>query len=148
MDNIIKFLNLEDSDVELVDQRIKDKKRIITIQKKLLPHFCPICSYRMHSKGIYPRTINHPIMQDDLQLVLIVNQRRWQCTNPACRNILTDEFLLFDKYKHNSKLTDLMIIDAFRDPGMTAAQIARKFNVSDSYALTTFSRYVVCAHAL
>ena len=92
----------------------------------------------MHSKGIYPRTINHPIMQDDLQLVLIVNQR----TNPACKNILTDEFLLFDKYKHNSKLTDLMIIDAFRDPGMTAAQIARKFNVSDAYALTTFSRYV------
>ena len=142
MDNIIKFVNLEDSDVELVDQCIRDKKRIVTIQKKLSPHFCPVCSYRMHSKGIYPRTINHPIMQDDLQLVLIVNQRRWQCTNPACKNILTDEFLLFDKYKHNSKLTDLMIIDAFMDPGMTAAQIAQKFNVSDSYALTTFSRYV------
>ena len=135
-------MNLEDSDVELVDQCIRDKKRIVTIQKKLSPHFCPVCSYRMHSKGIYPRTINHPIMQDDLQLVLIVNQRRWQCINPACRNILTDEFLLFDKYKHNSKLTDLMIIDAFMDPGMTAAQIAQKFNVSDSYALTTFSRYV------
>ncbi len=35
MDNIIKFVNLEDSDVELVDQCIKDKKRIVTIQKKL-----------------------------------------------------------------------------------------------------------------
>ena len=142
MDNIIKFLNLEDSDVELVDQRIESKRRIVTIRKKLAPHFCPICSYRMHSKGIYPRTINHPIMQDDLQLVLIVHQRRWQCTNPVCRNIVTDEFLLFDKYKHNSKLTDLMIIDAFRDPGMTASQIARKFSVSDTYALTTFSKYV------
>ena len=142
MDNIIKFLNLEDSDVELVDQRIESKRRIVTIRKKLAPHFCPVCSYRMHSKGIYPRTINHPIMQDDLQLVLIVHQRRWQCTNPVCRNIVTDEFLLFDKYKHNSKLTDLMIIDAFRDPGMTASQIARKFSVSDTYALTTFSKYV------
>lgn len=102
MDNIIKFLNLEDSDVELVDQRIESKWRIVTIRKKLAPHFCPVCSYCMHSKGIYPRTINHPIMQDDLQLVLIGHQRRWQCTNPACRNIVTDEFLLFDKYKHNS----------------------------------------------
>ena len=37
MDNIIKFVNLEDSDVELVDQCIKDKKRIVTIQKKLSP---------------------------------------------------------------------------------------------------------------
>ena len=80
MDNIIKFLNLEDSDVELVSQRIEKKRRIVTIQKKIVPHFCPVCSYRMHSKGVYPRTINHPIMQDDLQLVLIVNQRRWQCT--------------------------------------------------------------------
>ena len=142
MDNIIKFLNLEDSDVELVSQRIERNKRIVTIQKQPFPHFCPVCSYRMHSKGIYPRTINHPIMQDDLQLVLIVKQRRWQCTNPACRNIVTDEFLLFEKYKHNSKLTDLMIIDAFRDPNLTAAHIARKFNVSDTYALTTFSKYV------
>ena len=142
MDNIIEFLNLEDSDVELVSQRIERSQRIVTIQKKPVPHFCPVCSYRMHSKGIYPRTINHPIMQDDLQLVLIVNQRRWQCTNPACRNIETDEFLLFEKYKHNSKLTDLMIIDAFRDPNLTAAYIARKFNVSDTYALTTFAKYV------
>ena len=142
MDNIIEFLNLEDSDVELVSQRIERNQRIVTIQKKLAPHFCPVCSYRMHSKGIYPRTINHPIMQDDLQLVLIVNQRRWQCTNPVCRNIETDEFLLFEKYKHNSKLTDLMIIDAFRDPNHTAAYIARKFNVSDTYVLTTFAKYV------
>lgn len=122
MDNIIKFLNLEDSDVELVDQRIESKRHIVTIRKKLAPHFCPVCSCRMHSKGIYPRTINHPIMQDDLQLVLIVHQRRWQYTNHVCRNIVTDEFLLFDQYKHNSKLTDLMIIDAFRDPWMTASQ--------------------------
>ena len=142
MDNIIEFLNLEDSDVELVSQRIENKQRIITIQKILYPHFCPICSYRMHSKGIYPRTINHPIMQDNLQLVLIVNQRRWQCTNPVCRNIITDEFLLFEKYKHNSRLTDLMILDAFRDSNLTAAHIARKFNVSDTYAITTFAKYV------
>lgn len=142
MDNIIEFLNLEDSDVEIVDQRIENKRRIVTIQKILYPHFCPVCSYRMHSKGIYPRTINHPIMQDKLQLVLIVNQRRWQCTNPACRNIITDEYLLFEKYKHNSRLTDLMILDAFRDPNLTAAHIARKFNVSDTYAITTFSKYV------
>ena len=98
MDNIIEFLNLEDSDVELVSQRVERSQRIVTIQKKVVPHFCPVCSYRMHSKGIYPRTINHPIMQDDLQLILIVNQRRWQCTNPVCRNIETDEFLLCSHY--------------------------------------------------
>lgn len=142
MDNIIKFLNFEDDGLEVLDQKIKDGKRILTLQKKSEPHFCPICSYRMHSKGISPRTINHPVMQDGLQLVLIVDQRRWQCTNPSCRNIVTDEFSFVERYKRNTKLTDILIVDAFRDPNMTAAQIARKYSVSDTYALTTFSKYV------
>ncbi|HHW95533.1 MAG TPA: transposase [Mogibacterium sp.] len=96
----------------------------------------------MHSKGIYPRTVNHPVMQDGLQLILVVNQRRWQCTNPVCRHIVTDEFSFVEKYKHNTKLADILIVDAFRDSSLAAAHIAHKFNVSDTYALTTFSKYV------
>ena len=142
MDNIIKFLNFEDDELEEVGQTVKDGQRILTIQKKPVPHFCPVCSYRMHSKGINKRTINHPIMQDGLQLILKVNQRRWQCTNPVCRNIITDEFSFVERYKRNTKLSTILIVDAFRDPNLTAAQIARKFNVSDTYALTTFSKYV------
>lgn len=142
MDNIIKFLNFEDSDLEMLDHRIEKGHRIVTLQKKPTPHFCPVCSYRMHSKGIYPRTINHPVMQDGLQLVLIVNQRRWQCTNPACREIITDEFSFVEKRKRNSKLSTILIVDAFRDSTLTAAKIAERFNVSDTYALTTFSKYV------
>ena len=142
MDNIIEFLNFEDDGLEVLDQKVEDGKRILTLQKRPAPHFCPVCSYRMHSKGITPRTINHPIMQDGLQLVLIVDQRRWQCTNPACRNIITDEFSFVEKYKRNTKLADILVVNEFRNPNMTAAAIARKFNVSDTYALTTFSKYV------
>ena len=142
MDNIIKFLNFEDEGLEEVSQTVKDGRRILTIQKKPTPHFCPVCSYRMHSKGISKRTINHPVMQDGLQLILKVNQRRWQCTNPVCKNIITDEFSFVERYKRNTKLSTILIVDAFRDPNLTAAQIARKFNVSDTCALTTFSKYV------
>ena len=142
MDNIIKYLNFEDEGLEVLDQRVERGKRILTIQKTPVPHFCPVCSCRMHSKVISPRTINHPVMQDGLQLILIVNQRRWQCTNTACKNIITDEFSFAERYKRNTKLADILIVDAFRDPNMTAAQIARKFSVSDTYALTTFSKYV------
>lgn len=74
-DNIIKYLNFEDSNLEVISQRIEKRKRILTLQKRIEAHFCPICSYRMHSKGIYPRTVNHPVMQDGLQLILVVNQR-------------------------------------------------------------------------
>lgn len=135
MDNIIKYLNFEDDGLEVLDQRVEKGKRILTIQKRPVTHFCPVCSCRMHSKGISPRTINHPVMQDGLQLILIVNQRRWQCTNAACKNIITDEFSFVERYKRNTKLADILIVDAFRDPNMTAAQIARKFSVSDTYAL-------------
>ena len=76
MDNIIKYLNFEDDGLEVLDQRVEKGKRILTIQKRPVTHFCPVCSCRMHSKGISPRTINHPVMQDGLQLILIVNQRR------------------------------------------------------------------------
>lgn len=142
MDNIIEFLNFEDEGLEVLDQKVENGRRILNLQKKPGAHFCPVCSYRMHSKGITPRTINHPVMQDGLQLVLIVRQRRWQCTNPACRHIVTDEFSFVEKYKRNTKLADILIVNGFRDAGMTAARIARKFNVSDTYALTTFSKYV------
>ena len=142
MDNIIKFLNFEDDGLEEIDQVIKDGKRYLTIQQKPTPHFCPICSYRMHSKGITERTVNHPVMQDGMQLILIIKQRRWQCTNPDCKNIITDEFSFVEKYKRNTKLSTILIVDAFRDSNLTAAAIARRFNVSDTYALGTFSKYV------
>ena len=67
MDNIIEFLNFEDEGLEVLDQKVENGRRILTLQKKPGAHFCPVCSYRMHSKGITPRTINHPVMQDGLQ---------------------------------------------------------------------------------
>ena len=141
-DNIIKFLNIEDSNLEADPPEVIDGKRLIRVRQKLVPHFCPICSYQMYSKGIYERKVNHPVMQDGLQVVLIVQQRRWKCQNPSCGHTYTDEFSFVEKYKHNSKLATIMIVDAFRDTDLTAAAIARKFNVSDTFALTTFSRYV------
>lgn len=35
-----------------------------------------------------------------------------------------------------------MIVNAFKNPGMTAAQIARTFRVSDTHAIDTLARYV------
>jgi len=141
-DNIIKFLNFEDSNLEVGELKTINGQRVLSVRLKLSPHFCPICGYRMHSKGIYERTVNHPIMQDGMPLILKVQQRRWQCTNSVCRNIVTDEFSFVKKYQHNSSVSDLLILDAFRDHNLSATQIAHKFNVSDTYALQVFSKYV------
>lgn len=74
--DIIKFLGFEDSDIEIVNSQYRSKQRIITIRKILTPHYCPVCENIMHSKGIYTRTINHPVMQDGRQIVIKLCQRR------------------------------------------------------------------------
>ena len=42
MDNIIEFLNFEDESLEVPDQRVERCKRILTIQKNPVAHFCPV----------------------------------------------------------------------------------------------------------
>lgn len=57
--DIIKLLDLKDSDLIIDGPVIKKNKKILTVTKKLEPVFCPVCGSRMHSKGIYTRTVNH-----------------------------------------------------------------------------------------
>ena len=91
--DIIKFLGLEEANVEIISSVYRSNQRLITLQKKLVVHYCPICGHRMYSRGIYQRRINHPVMQDGRQLIILINQRRWRCCNPACRHSANDEFL-------------------------------------------------------
>ena len=115
-DDIIRFLDLKDANIESVSSIIRKGKRIVTLQKKLMVTYCPICSHRMHSKGIYKRVLNHPIMQDGMQLSIVLNQRRWKCSNPACQHSMNDEFSFIEPYRRITNATDLMIVNAFRDP--------------------------------
>ena len=52
-DDIIRFLDLKDANIESVSSVIRKGRRIVTLQKKLMVTYCPICSHRMYSKGIY-----------------------------------------------------------------------------------------------
>ena len=38
MDNIIEFLNFEDDGLEVLDQKVEDGKRILTLQKRPTPN--------------------------------------------------------------------------------------------------------------
>ena len=96
----------------------------------------------MYSKGIYKRHVNHPILQDGFRLILEIHQRRWQCSNPNCKDIETDHFSFVDKRRRNTNVSDYLIVQAFRDHTASAAGIAKRFSVSDTHAITTFSRNV------
>ena len=142
MNDITELLNLEDSNIEITDIHIEDRTKIITIETRPLPRFCPLCGYRMYSKGIRKRTINHPILQDSYKLIIHLKQRRWKCTNPQCQREENEVYNFVNKRCRNTNSTDLLIVNEFKDLTKTATDIARKFNTSDTHALEVFNRFV------
>ena len=142
MNSITDFLDLEDQDVFVSDIKIEGQTRILTIETHPGRHFCPQCGFRMHSRGIKERRINHPVLQGNYRLLLLLKQRRWKCTNSDCGFEMNESFRFVDKHKRNTNVTDMLIVDAFRDLYSTAADIARRFHLSDTQVLDVFDRYV------
>lgn len=142
MNDIIKLLDLEDSSLIITDISIVDNKKILTLETHPTVHHCPVCNFRMHSRGIKTRTVNHPILQDTYQLVIKLKQRRWRCTNPICQYEANETFNFVHKYRRNSNATDLLIINSFRDLSNTAVKIASTFKTSDTHVLDVFDNYV------
>ena len=142
MNFITDLLNLEDSDIIVSDTKVDGNKKILFLETRLSAHFCPCCGFRMHSRGIKERTISHPILQDGYELVLLLKQRRWRCTNPDCRFETNDEFRFVNRNRRSTNATDMMIVFAFRDLSATSVAIAKRFNTSDTHVNEIFDRYV------
>ena len=142
MNDIISLLDLEDSSIEIESVSQEGQLKIVTLFTRPQTRFCPRCGYLMHSRGIKIRTINHPVLQNTYHLKLKLKQRRWRCTNPNCRYDEAEEFSFVDKNCRNTKATDLLIVNEFRDLNSTAADIARRFNTSDTYVLNIFNKFV------
>ena len=135
------LLNLpDDGTVIITDVTVSDNIKHVYLSRPASPVYCDNCGCRMHSKGIYTRTVNHPVFQDHSQLILHVDQRRWKCT--GCGNVLNESFPFLDKYKHFSTITPLLVLNAMKDLNLTTAEVARQFNISDSTVHDIFSRYV------
>ena len=142
MNSITELLNLEDSDIFISDINIQGTTKTLTLETKLYSHYCPSCGFRMHSKGIKNRTIKHPILQDNYELILILKQRRWKCTNPECNYDISDSFKFVNKHRRTTNATDMLIVYAYRDLMETSASIANRFHISDTHVHEVFDRYV------
>lgn len=142
MNSITKLLDLEDADITISDISIEGTVKTLTLETKLTRHFCPVCGFRMHSRGIKNRKINHPILQDNYSLILILKQRRWQCINPDCKYNISDSFKFVSKNRRTTNAADMLIVNAYQNLMETSVSIAKKFNVSDTYAHKVFNRYV------
>ena len=142
MNSITDILDLEDPDIYISDIQVEGSKKLITLESRPLPHYCPSCGFRMYSRGIKQRTISHPILQDGYALILLLKQRRWRCTNPDCRYEANESFRFVNRSRRTTNATDMLIIQAFRNLNEPAASIARRFKTSDTHVLDVFDRYV------
>lgn len=140
--DIIKLLNLEDDCIITSIETSDNMTKTISLAKNHSEKFCPLCNYRMHSKGVRIRRAKHQILLDGYQLHLKLYCRRYQCTNPDCRHMESDTFSFVDKHRKVTNTTDFLIIEAFRDYTLTFSAIARKFKVSPSYVHNVFKRYI------
>ena len=142
MNSIIDLLDLEDPNVSVTEVITEGNVKTVVLESRPVHHYCPECGFRMHSKGIHKRIINHPLLQDVYSLKILLKQRRWKCTNPSCGYAINESFPFVSKYRRNTNATDMLIVEAFKDLSHTAADIADRFHVSDSHAIRTFDSYV------
>lgn len=70
MNNITDLLDLEDSDIKISDIIIEGQTKTLIIETPPVASYCPICGFRMHSRGVKKRTINHPsaLLTRDVEL--------------------------------------------------------------------------------
>lgn len=97
MNSITDLLDLEDANISISSIDIEGQTKTIYLETTPEAHFCPCCGFRMHSRGTKNRKINHPILQDNYKLILILKQRRWRCTNPDCLYDISDSFKFVSK---------------------------------------------------
>ena len=115
MNSITDLLDLEDNDVIIKNIKIQGQTKILTLETPPTAHFCPVCGFRMYSRGVKERTINHPILQDNYSLVLILKQRRWRCINQDCRYSTNESFKFVNKSRRMSNATEMLIVSAYKD---------------------------------
>lgn len=139
--DIERILNIYDDTVEVYGHETDGQKDIYLVRKiEGIITCCEECGSRMESKGPRFRLVKHQIFQDGRELYLKVQTRKWHCRN--CDTYRYDNFAFLEKSKQITALTDLIILDKMKDLHLTAVQVARDMNVSDTYVHETFMRYV------
>ena len=76
-EDILKLLNLHNDDSLNIDHvELDGFIKTIHISRKPIATYCDECGAKMHSKGIYKRSLKHQILQDTTILKIILTQRK------------------------------------------------------------------------
>ncbi|MCF0106714.1 MAG: ISL3 family transposase [Holdemanella sp.] len=140
---MLTLLNLpDDGTYGITKVEAIDSIKYVHIERPPKPTYCPNCQARMHSKGIYVRTVNCPILQDTTRLILKVHERGWQCTNKECNHYMNETYPFLLPGSQSTDLTFFYVCEAMKDLNRTTASVAKQFNMSDTQVHDIFSAHV------
>lgn len=139
---ILKLLHLTDQNLKILKVEESEDSIYVHIEKDYHAKYCPNCNTRMRSKGVIQRTVNHPIYQTGKKLMFIVNQRKWKCPNSDCNHYCRDQFDFIEPGKRCTNFVPLEVLNEMKDLHLSATQVAKRLNVSDTYVHQTFMKYV------
>lgn len=140
-DYTLQSLGLTDPTAMVTDVIQKDNILFIHIRKNTDYAFCEHCFTKMLSKGWQRERIVKGIgTVNGFHLHYVLRQRKWYC--PNCNTYHTDSFSFVDPYKQTSNRLPYMIAQEMRELNVTAAQVARRFDVSDTYVIHAFMSVV------
>ena len=142
MNDIIEILGLEDENIFVSNVTIDGTNKVITLETKVQNHICPICGFKMYSKGVKSRTIRHSVLQNGYGLIINLKQRRWKCTNNNCKYDIQEKFNFVDKRRRVTNLTEFLVVMAFKNIEKTAEDIGKEFNITGHAAMNIFTKYV------
>lgn len=137
---ITDIFGINCDDVIFLGYEINDTSKIFYLEIKPKPHFCPNCGNRLLSKGIYERTIRHPIFQDGKVLIIKLKQRTWRCR--LCRKSINDTISFVQPRKRVSSMTPFLAISNLSNLDTSVKEIARRFHLSDTYVHNAFSQLI------
>ena len=58
-DFITQVLGIKDDGIKVLGVKETPNTLTVTIERKITFHYCDLCSFRMHSKGMH---VNHPVI--------------------------------------------------------------------------------------
>lgn len=143
-DYTLESLNLADPSAKVIKTELVDNTRRIHISKINDFCFCENCSSRMRSKGWQKnRIVKGTGVVNGYQVEYVLHQRKWFC--PKCNSYHTDSFSFVDPYKQTCNTLPYLIALEMKELNVTAAQVARRYNVSDTYVYYAFLSVVSLA---
>lgn len=139
--DIIKILNLKDTDIETIDSYVDEN--ILYINLKLIRKVikCPYCiNSKIKIKDYRVQEINHPIL-NNMNCIIRYNRRRYKCD--FCSKTFSEEN---DFISTNNRSTDyiiLSVMNKLRQLNLTYSNVAKECNISVTEVQEIFDTHYI-----